>query len=151
MTPEEFRALLDTYGADLTRWPHAARQGAQRVLEQSAAARDAFADAQAFDDLLAAREPALAPAERRRLTDAILDNLPDAPLPRAPREFAQPRRPVPGFGALVLRPLAPLWVACLGVGLALGVGLCLAQPHPVARATVPAQSGWIEIWAEYGR
>lgn len=151
MTPEEFRALLDTYGADLTRWPHAARNGAHRLLERSEIAREAFADAQAFDVTLEAHEPALAPVARQRLTDAILDNLPDAPLPRAPRPFAPLPRPAAGIAALVLRPLAPLWAGCLGLGVALGFALCLAQPHPVPPAAVQTDSGWIETWAEYRR
>ncbi|SBW03473.1 conserved hypothetical protein [uncultured Alphaproteobacteria bacterium] len=149
MTPEEFRALLETYGADLTRWPHGARQGALRLLEASETARDAFAEAQAFDDVLRVREPALPPAARRRLTDAILDNLPDDPAPM-PRQFRPLPHPVLGIGALVLRPLAPLWAGCLGLGLALGIGLYLAQPHPAA-VRAQAQSGWIETWAMYGR
>lgn len=156
MTPEEFRALLDTYGADLTRWPHGARQGAQRLLEESEAARDAFADAQALDDVLSAREPALRPADRKRLTDSILDDLPDDPLPRAPQQPRVPHMFVPsarsaaGVAALVLRPLVPLWLSCLGLGLAIGVGFYLAQPRPVAPPAA-TESGWIETWATYGR
>lgn len=151
MTPEEFKALLDTYGADLTRWPHAARSGAQRLLEGSEIAREAFADAQAFDVVLAAREPVLAPEARRRLTDAILDNLPDEPLPHTPRAFVPRVRPAAGFAALVLRPLAPLWAGCLGLGVVLGLTLCLVQPRPVQPVAVQADSGWIETWAEYAR
>lgn len=150
MTPEEFKALLETYGADLTRWPHGARQGALRLLKASEVVRDAFAEAQAFDEVLREREPKLMPVDRRRLTDAILDNLPDDPSPALPRQIRPLPRPNLGIGALVLRPLAPLWVGCLGVGLALGIGLYLAQPRPVAAQAHP-QSGWIETWAMYGR
>ena len=160
MTPEEFRALLDTYGADLTRWPHGARQGAQRLLEDSEAARDAFADAQALDDVLTGREPALRPADRNRLIDSILDDLPDDPLPRAPQQPPVPHmftpavrlvpRPAAGVAARVLRPLVPLWLGCLGLGVAIGIGLYLAQPRPVA-PPAQAESGWIETWATYGR
>ncbi len=155
MTPEEFKALLDTYGAALTRWPHGRRQSAQRLLAESGVARDAFAAAQEFDDLLAVREPSLDGAARQRLTDAILDNLPEDPMPRqtrAAQPVRQTVRPTPrpnlGIGALVLRPLAPLWVGCLGMGLAVGIAIYAAQPHSVAPAQ--AESGLIETWAMYG-
>ena len=150
MTPEEFTALLDTYGADLTRWPHAPRQGAQRLLEVSGRARDAFAEAQMLDAALGMREPKLSVARRQRLTDSILDNLPDEPTVRhaVHEPSAVPKRTECGIGVVILRPLTPLWVACLSFGVIVGIILTLG--HPPAPATRAADSGWVETWAIYG-
>ncbi|WP_337996898.1 hypothetical protein [Oleispirillum naphthae] len=151
MTPEEFRALLDTYGADLTRWPHARRQAAQKLLQDSEPARTQFAEAQELDILLSAAEPALTEARRKSLTDAILDNLPDDPLPRQARELPRaPARPAStdravGIGVLV-RPLAGLWVACLACGILLGVGLYVGQQ----RLTATAESDWTGTLTVFG-
>lgn len=150
MTPEEFTALLDTYGADLTRWPHAHRQSAQRLLQASEQARDAFAEAQELDAVLRTPEPTLSAAGRRRLTDSILDNLPDEPAARRTvRDFkvVKPRADV-GFGAAIVRPLTPLWVACLGFGIIVGVILTLG--HSPAPAPQSAEGGWVENMAFYG-
>ncbi len=150
MTPEEFTALLDTYGADLTRWPHAHRQGAQRLLQVSERARDAFAEAQMLDAVLKSPEPGLSSARRQRLTDAILDNLPDEPATRRTvREpEARPVRGESGFGAAIVRPLTPLWVVCLGFGMIVGVILTLG--HAPAPAPQSAEGGWVENMAFYG-
>ncbi|MGE4528813.1 MAG: hypothetical protein AB7D00_10650 [Rhodospirillaceae bacterium] len=152
MTPEEFRALLDTYGADLTRWPHARRQAAQKLLQDSEAARTQFADAQELDTLLSVAEPALTEARRKSLTDAILDNLPDDPLPRQARELPRaPGRPAAarsgeaGIGVLV-RPLAGLWAACLACGILLGVGLYVGQQ----RLTPAVESDWTSTLTVFG-
>jgi hypothetical protein len=130
MTPEEFRALLDTYGADLTRWPHARRQDAQRLLQDDEDARLAFAEAQEMDALLSTAEPPLSEARRRRLTDAILDNLPDDPgaiQPRRVPEFMTlPHPSAAGIGVLV-RPLSGWLAACLAFGIVVGAGICMAQ------------------------
>jgi len=150
MTPEEFTALLDTYGADLTRWPHAHRQSAHRLLEASEWARDAFAEAQMLDAMLREPEPELTSARRQSLTDSILDNLPDEPAAqRAVHEpNAAPKRQIAGVAAAVLRPLTPLWIGCLSFGMIVGVILTLGQsPAPTVHAV---ESGWVETWAIYG-
>jgi len=151
MAPEEFRALLDTYGADLTRWPHAYRQAAHKLLQDSATARDEFADAQELDALLSVAEPALTEGRRKSLTASILDNLPDDPLPRQTRETPRVRmRPVPvradeaGIGVLV-RPLTGLWVACLACGILLGVGLYVGQ-HRLTGATTSDWTGTLTVF-----
>ena len=150
MTPEEFTALLDTYGADLTRWPHAHRQGALRLLQVSGRARDAFTEAQELDAMLGVPEPELSAAGRRRLTDSILDNLPDEPAARRTvRDFKEIKaRSDVGFGAAIVRPLTPLWVACLGFGMIVGVILTLG--HTPAPAPHSAEGGWVENMAFYG-
>ncbi len=142
MTPEEFRALLDTYGADLTRWPHARRQAAQRLLQDNEDARHAFAEAQEMDALLSAAEPPLSEARRLRLMDAILDNLPDESVPaqtrRIPEIPAMPRPAMPrpvaaGIGVLV-RPVSGWLAACLAFGIVVGVGISLAQRSSATHA-----------------
>lgn len=150
MTPEEFTALLDTYGADLTRWPHAHRQSAHRLLEASEWARDAFAEAQMLDAMLREPEPELTSARRQSLTDSILDNLPDEPVTQraVPEPSAVLKREAGGVAAAVLRPLTPLWIGCLSFGMIVGVILTLGLPH-ASTAHVVA-SGWVEAWAIYG-
>lgn len=143
MTPEEFQALLDTYGADLTRWPHARRQAAHRLLQVSEAARIAFADAQSLDAQLAVAEPPLSAERRGNLLDSIMDNLPDDAVSSQGRVIAMPVRPLPrpsvrprveSFGvAALVRPFGTLWAGCLGFGILIGVGLYLGHlamlPH----------------------
>jgi len=154
MTPEEFRALLDTYGADLTRWPHARRQAAHKLLQESESARNAFAEAQEFDALLSFAEPALTATRRKSLTDAILDNLPEETLPRQGRESSRLRpplapRPIGGDSAaigILVRPLAGLWAACLACGILLGVGLYMGQRH----MAVHAESDWASTLVVFG-
>lgn len=149
MTPEEFMALLDTYGADLTRWPHAHRQNAQRLLSTSEAAREAFAEAQMLDAELRAPEPVLSCARRQRLTDSILDNLPDDPMPRRvpPHEpNLVAALPDASSNIKILRPLAPLWAACLGFGMIVGVTLTLGHALPLYADEID----WVESLAIYG-
>jgi hypothetical protein len=150
MTPEEFTAFLDTYGADLTRWPHAQRQGAQRLLQASEQARNAFADAQMLDSVLREPEPRLSPARCKHLTDSILDNLPDEPITRnvAREPYLRRKHHERDIGATILRPLTPLWIACLSFGMIVGVILTLG--HSPAPETHAAERGWVETWAIYG-
>ncbi|MBN2751822.1 MAG: hypothetical protein JXQ84_03855 [Rhodospirillaceae bacterium] len=158
MTPEEFRALLDTYGADLTRWPHARRQAAHKLLQDSGRARSDFADAQAFDSVLMQSEPTLSDTRRKNLVDSILDHLPDEVMSRQGRDMdvkssapRQPRAtrgsPVAEAGISVLvRPLVGLWVGCLAFGILLGVGLYLG--HQTLH--VSAESDWVGTLTLFG-
>ena len=104
MKQDRFEELLEAKGADLATWPEGERRAAERLLADSAEARDALARARALDDLLGeafAPEPA-----GQALRDAILA------LPVAhPREVA--RRPGLGFRAF--------WQAGLGMALAAGL------------------------------
>jgi len=138
MTPEEFRSLLDTYGADLTRWPHAKRQDVHRYLQESEDARDAFVEAQEFDALLSAHEPVLADSKRANLLDSIMDDLPDRPnvmhVPRARQKnpdlfvkLSQVNRPTTVFGGVIARPLTPLLAVCLAMGIGLGAMVSISH------------------------
>lgn len=55
MSMEEFRSLLDAWGADPARWPHDRRPGAEALLARSEEARGMQADEARFDALLAGR------------------------------------------------------------------------------------------------
>lgn len=44
MNIEEFKDLLETYGADLARWPAPSKAQAEKLLEESDAARNLYAD-----------------------------------------------------------------------------------------------------------
>ncbi|SDH22287.1 hypothetical protein [Roseospirillum parvum] len=94
MTPEEFRALLNIHGCDLTRWPHDRRQAATRLLETSEEAKGAFAEARRLDDWLTIKEPPLGGEARTALVDSIMDRLdettPEAPPKRERRSLADP-------------------------------------------------------------
>ena len=52
MTVTEFRDLLDAYGPDWSQWLEADRIAAQKLLRDEAAARAAFAEAEALHRLL---------------------------------------------------------------------------------------------------
>lgn len=68
MTLAEFRELLETYGAQLDRWPDAARTAALALMQASDDAKDAFAHASALDAVIRP-DKAEAPAG---LVDAIV-------------------------------------------------------------------------------
>jgi hypothetical protein len=54
MTPQRFRALAASYGADLQRWPEAERDAARALVHVSPAARSMLATAQRLDAAIAA-------------------------------------------------------------------------------------------------
>jgi multidrug resistance efflux pump len=56
MTPERFRVLLDSCGADLRRWPEAARDAARALLASDPGLRAAHAEAALLDRALDAHE-----------------------------------------------------------------------------------------------
>jgi hypothetical protein len=69
MTMEEFRSLLDAWGADPGRWPNDRRPGAEALLAMSGDARRMLADEARFDALLADRP---APVPGTALLDSIM-------------------------------------------------------------------------------
>ena len=83
MGMDEFRTLLDAWGADPARWPSDRRAAAEALAARSDEARQLLADEAAFDALLGA-EPAPEPGPA--LTASIL---------AIPRSARQERR---GFG-----------------------------------------------------
>ncbi len=141
MTPEEFRSLLDTYGADLTLWPHQKRHQAHQLMQQSADARNAFAEAKEFDDLLRQPEPELSAGGRDALVGSIMDRLDDLdcvggtghekvfPSKKSQTSVAIDARPVQPKGlswfGVFIRPFAPLCALCFVCGLVIGAGVFL--------------------------
>jgi hypothetical protein len=72
LTLKRFKALTDSYGADVQRWPEDERTAAETLLESSAQARALLADARMLDEALAA---ASATHQRNDQQDAALDRL----------------------------------------------------------------------------
>jgi hypothetical protein len=68
---DEFGTTLDTFGADLARWPLPKRTAAEALLAENAAARRALADARVFDALLD-RAPASDDARLQGLANRIV-------------------------------------------------------------------------------
>ena len=54
LTLERLRALTESYGADMQRWPEETRVAAQALLSQSAEARALLEEARVLDDMIAA-------------------------------------------------------------------------------------------------
>lgn len=111
MTMEEFRSLLDAWGADAARWPGDRRAGVEALLARSAEARDLLAREAAFDALLAGA-PAAAPG------DALLAGILAIPA-TARQERKAGRR---GFSAASLFSFAPVFPRFAGLALAAMLG-----------------------------
>ena len=68
MTLDEFKNLIDAYGADRNRWPDDRQGAAEQLLEASEPARELLAEAEALDRLLAQVTPvAVSPAFKERI------------------------------------------------------------------------------------
>ncbi len=145
MTQAQFQALLEAYGAASERWPADRRAAALALLERSAAARLARAEAAELDALLdrATAEPPSA-ALRARILAA-------APAPAVPARSAMPAAPrrrrwrvakgrvAEAIGQLW--PGGPAWRPALALTGALMLGLAVgyAAPPPVlAGSSEPA-------------
>jgi hypothetical protein len=63
LTLKRFRAMVDSYGANLQRWPEERRSEAQKLLNTSAEARDLLVKARALDEVI---ETARAVEDARR-------------------------------------------------------------------------------------
>ena len=118
LTLEGFRAMAESYGADLRRWPEQSRGDAEALLETAAAeARAILAEARTLDGALAR-------------ADAML-RLPggeDAALARlrarvAARIAAPAEHRLEALKAAILRRLP--WLPPFGLGLAAGSGLAI--------------------------
>lgn len=71
-----FQAILDTYGADTTRWPEEDRADAVELLKSSDQAREMFEEARALDLLL--MDASECPPPSLDLCDRIMASLPMA-------------------------------------------------------------------------
>ncbi len=58
MRIKRFRALADSYGADLQRWPEQVRREARALLDSSAEAQEIVAEARRLDEAMAAASAA---------------------------------------------------------------------------------------------
>lgn len=61
MKIEDFKVLLDTYGAKIARWPEADQTPAQELLETSNEAREYYQQMQKVDALFAANDASKPP------------------------------------------------------------------------------------------
>jgi len=77
MSHNQFRALLDRFGSNLSKWPCEDQSAARALLGRSAEARRLLDEAQDLDKHLAVPEPRLSDAKRRALVDGIMDRLDD--------------------------------------------------------------------------
>lgn len=162
MTLKEFKTLLDIHGADLGKWPHDRRVAAMAFLDQSEAAKLAFAEAAELDARLRANGPELGPERRLDLIDGIMESIEtDDECPDTP-EIASERQGGGGVGAGVagagrwphatggrrsatgvVLPGAGLLAACLAVGILCGIAVTqlTGSPSPVSPVF-----GGVELW-----
>lgn len=138
MTPRRFRALADSYGAGLHRWPAAERAAAQALLASSAPARAILAEAAALDAALAANaEPAPTEAALARLRAGVQARLDQHALPSLQPVRAGWGWPgwlsiAAGGGAIAAGLLIGLWGAPASASAsASGDVLALLQPEPI--------------------
>jgi len=97
MTVDRLRELLDAYGASPTRWPEAERASAQKLVAESAAARELQREADALDRLLDALPAGDAsPA----LVSRVLGGAPGRRARRATRWVAAAALPLAAAAAL---------------------------------------------------
>ena len=76
MTPDQFRRLLYTFGADPARWPPDQRLAAEALIDSSAEMHEQWQTAQRLDALFALdRAPPASAALKAALADAALDRI----------------------------------------------------------------------------
>lgn len=112
MTPNEFRTLLDTYGADPDRWPSALRDPARALAGRDLTARRLWEAARRLDALLA--DAARMPADTAREAAVI-----NAALRRLRTRQAER----PDWRWLFSRPMRAAFAATILVGWLAGVSL----------------------------
>ncbi|HVI50453.1 MAG TPA: hypothetical protein VM661_04515 [Candidatus Sulfotelmatobacter sp.] len=86
MTPELFETLLETYGADLSRWPMEHQSAAGHFLRSSAAARQSVERMAELDRLILQAAPDIAARREDRAIDAVLNAVRQMPV-QAPSWF----------------------------------------------------------------
>ena len=86
MSPERFRRLVETYGAEVERWPEAERPAAWALLALSAEAKEAWREAAPLDEALrTVTPPPPSDALAARLSDLPLRS--DKAKPNSPRRW----------------------------------------------------------------
>jgi hypothetical protein len=157
VTRPQFQRLLETYGADLQRWPEAHRRAARALIGQDDAARAALQAAARLDALLDRFDPPAPPDAAARIT-AVLRALP----PQGGGAELDDR-PIAGRGPGWAAALAELWwelravpripsmVAAVLLGLVVGfasLGLAhLGGGHVDLSALLfePTPSDWLQL------
>jgi len=79
MSLDDFKVLIDTFGADLAKWPPEQRSAAEVLLASSSEAQDVFRAASDFDGLLGMPDAPLSDERRDALVEAIMSRLDDDP------------------------------------------------------------------------
>jgi hypothetical protein len=139
MPLSRFEALIAAYGVAPERWPAAQRAAADTLIEHSAEARDALADAALLDHLLARDE---APAPSEDLTGALRRRFTEAGKPRRMFRWRGRSRSL-GLGS---RPGLSFAGAAAIVVMAMAIGYWSTDSTPasgpvVARALPPIELG----------
>jgi hypothetical protein len=140
LTLVRFRALADSYGADLRRWPEEVRGDAQALFEVCAEARRLLQAARALDEAIAsagtrdvlAQAPGEADAALVRLLARVDASILAAPSRRLPRTGRRSDRTLASWRSLHLN---PRWIGMASVcslAVAGGLWLGLAPAPPLA-------------------
>ena len=117
-----FTDHLQTYGADLARWPEDHRRAAQTLLDHSPAAREARDAAQRLERLFLEDRPIVSDARRHAITSAAIRQIRTAPAP-VERSWRWLISPFPG--------------AAFATMLAMGIFVGLALPPEVGGQSQP--------------
>jgi len=139
MTSDQFRRLLDTYGADPARWPPAERTAAEALIDVSADARALWLAAQRLDMLFATdRTPAASPAEKSAISEAALGRIRRLPRRSFDWRFLFSREVEAAFAAAVL--------AGLFAGFAFGPALDPPSQHSVPALALLLGENDVDGW-----
>jgi hypothetical protein len=145
MTRQQFEHLLDTYGADLQRWPEAHRQAARALVAQDDAARAALDAAARLDALLDHFAPP-APSDAAARVAAALSALPPQGAPpgwwAALAELWWELRAVPRIPSIVAVLLCGLVVGFASLGL---THLGGSRVDLSALLFEPTPSDWLQL------
>ncbi len=129
-----FNELLDLHGPTLEAWPAECRQDAQALLQSSAEAADALADAQTLTNLLTAMAEAPAPAHLAGRIVAVAGDMQDPW-----------QQLLDWLGARLWRP-----VLAAGLPLAFGFAVGMVQlPSSEADASLAADVGLMAFSSTY--
>jgi hypothetical protein len=128
MTLDEFKALAETWGGDIARWPERTR-GEAGTLAQTPVAHEVLEEARRLDRLIAGAAPDIDDDRVNRAMFHVATTLAAAPVP-APARSRFTRVPLTRW----LAPAASF--ACAAI-----VGASLAFVHPLTPGRPPANAG----------
>lgn len=136
ITLKRFRALADSYGADLQRWPAEVRPHARALLDTSAEAQEIIARARELDEAIAA-------AEAARNDSLWSDDRPEAALARLRNSVAARIAPaaaeIAAQGMAVHKPRRP-WRRAGWLGLATAASVAVVAGIVLGALYSPAAS-----------